>query len=115
MKNLMIVAIFVALLIGMGCAKKEVPMDHIKLLAAVKTAVAIKSEKQLNNCRTEIDNDVQNNKMTGDMASQLKKVLDLAAEEQWAKAEEAIIKIQKKYTVNTSGESDQSNHTGHNH
>ncbi|MDO4586676.1 MAG: hypothetical protein Q4C95_05180 [Planctomycetia bacterium] len=71
-------------------------------MAAIKTAVSIKSDKQVESCRKTIEQEVQNNGISLHLKEELLSVLQLAENGEWKQAEEKIREIQKRYIVDAS-------------
>lgn len=106
------IAIFVTLSIT-GCAKKVVPVENIRVLAAIRTAMSIQSEKQVDNCRSLVKSEVEEGKISPELAKELDAVFELADQKQWNDAEKRIIKIQERYKPDSSTVHDHSHDHKH--
>ena len=85
------------LLIAAGCSKKTVPADNIKILAAVRTAVSIQSQKQIDRCQVTVKTEQEQGRLSAELARELESVFTLGNNGQWRQAETKILKIQQRY------------------
>lgn len=105
---MIVIAVFVA--VCSGCAKEEIPVNSIKLLAAIKTGISIESSKQLATCRENVVQDAKLGNISSELEKELLDIIQLAEKGNWSEAEKRIIKIQKQCTLNP-----EENHPGHDH
>ena len=89
-------------LLAAGCSKTAVPVENIKVLAAVRTAISIQSDKQVTKSRSLVETEVAEGRISPELGKELGSVFELAAKKQWADAEKKIIKIQEKYKPDPS-------------
>ena len=85
-----------------GCSKKTVPVENIKVLAAVRTAVSIQSDKQVAKSRDLVEMEISEGRISPELGKELDSVFELAEKKQWADAEKMIIKIQERYKPDPS-------------
>jgi len=87
-----------ALIITSGCSSKQaVPAESIKVLAAVRTAVSLKSEKQIERCREAVKAEMEKGRMSEGLVRELESVFALTDDGKWEQADKAIVKIQSRY------------------
>ena len=99
----------VAALMVAGCAQKAVPVENLRVLAAVRTAVSIQSGKQIDRCRETVAGELEQGRISGQLAGELEAVFQLADGGEWQQAEKLILKIQGRYKP------DQTTVSGHSH
>lgn len=95
------ILLFALLILFTGCVKEEISLKNIQLLAAIKTGISIESKKQIAACREEIVNEVQQGNIPEDLGQKLNEIIKLAEEGKWKEAESGIVKLQKKYIVDS--------------
>ncbi|MDO5581609.1 MAG: hypothetical protein Q4G69_10780 [Planctomycetia bacterium] len=101
MKTMNLMILFFLLTLMAGCAKKEIPLENIKLLAAVKTGIAIESQKQIAACRREMEKKDRPEPISPDLEKNLTDIILLAENGKWKDAEKQILKLQKKYITDS--------------
>ena len=71
--------------------------ESIRILAAVRTAVSIQSQRQIDRCRETVQAEVEQGRMSEKLAQELESIFELAANGNWQQAENEILKIQGRY------------------
>jgi len=91
-------ALLLMLPLTAGCSSKQaVPAENIKVLAAIRTAVSLKSEKQIERCRETVKAETEQGRMTEGLVRELESVFALTDDGNWEQAEKAIMQIQSRY------------------
>ena len=103
---------FIALLVS-GCSKTVVPVENIKVLAAVRTAVSIQSDKQVAKSRSLVETEIAEGRISPELGKELNSVFELAEKKQWVDAEKKIIKIQERHKPDPSSLHDHSHDHKH--
>jgi hypothetical protein len=85
-----------------GCSKKPTPIENIRILAAVRTAVSIQSPKQIEHCRNLVNEEIREGRLPAKLEKELSSVFELAGKQEWQQAEKQIIKIQERYKPDPS-------------